>query len=80
MLYSRYHGMGDGQTGALLRRMEGYVRLMTLVMGGWQEGSKECVVYTSLSFPIATFSFCYFHPCTTILDANIFFPLCISVK
>ena len=42
--------MGDGQTGALLRRMEGYVRLMTWVIGGWQ-GVCICLGVRSIERP-----------------------------
>ena len=38
---TRYHGVEEGQTGPLMRRLEGYGRLLTWVMGAWQEGSKD---------------------------------------
>ena len=33
--------MGEGETGPLVRRLEGYRRLLTWVMGAWQEGSRD---------------------------------------
>ena len=41
LLDTRYHGVEEGQTGPLLRRLERYGRLLTWVMGAWQEGSKD---------------------------------------
>ena len=40
-LDTRYHGVGEGQVGPLVRRLEGHGRLLTWVMGAWQEGSKD---------------------------------------
>ena len=40
-LDTRYHGVEEGQTGPLVRRLEGHGRLLTWVMGAWQEGSKD---------------------------------------
>jgi hypothetical protein len=40
-LDTRYHGVEEGQTGPLVRRLEGHGRLLTWVMGSWQEGSKD---------------------------------------
>jgi hypothetical protein len=39
-LDTRYHGVEEGRTGPLVRRLEWYGRLLTWVMGSWQEGSK----------------------------------------
>ena len=41
LLDTRYHGVEEGQTGPLLRRLERYGRLLTWVMGAWQEGSRD---------------------------------------
>ena len=40
-LDTRYHGVEEGQVGPLVRRLEGHGRLLTWVMGAWQEGSKD---------------------------------------
>ena len=40
-LDTRYHRMAEGQVGPLVRRLEGHGRLLTWVMGAWQEGSKD---------------------------------------
>ena len=40
-LDSKYHGTGLGQVGPLVRRLESYGRLQCLVMGSFQEGSKD---------------------------------------
>ena len=40
-LDTRYHGVGEGETGPLVRRLERHGRLLTWVMGAWQEGSKD---------------------------------------
>ena len=37
----KYHGTVDDQTGPLVRRLESYGRLQGLVVGAWQEGSKD---------------------------------------
>ena len=37
----RYHGTGPGQSGPLVRRLEGYGKLWGLVVGAWGEGSKD---------------------------------------
>ena len=41
MLDTRYHGVGDGETGPLVRRLERHGRLLTWVIGAWQEGSRD---------------------------------------
>ena len=40
-LDSKYHGTQPGQVGPLVRRLEGYGKLLCLVMGTFQEGSKD---------------------------------------
>ena len=40
-LDSKYHGTLDGQVGPLVRRLESYGKLLCLVMGTFQEGSKD---------------------------------------
>ena len=40
-LDTKYHGMADGQVGPLVRRLESYGKLLFLVMGTFQEGSKD---------------------------------------
>ena len=40
-LDSKYHGTQAGQVGPLVRRLEGYGKLLCLVMGTFQEGSKD---------------------------------------
>ena len=40
-LDSKYHGTLDGQVGPLVRRLENYGKLLCLVMGTFQEGSKD---------------------------------------
>ena len=40
-LDTKYHGTGLGQVGPLVRRLESYGRLQCLVMGSFQEGSKD---------------------------------------
>ena len=40
-LDTKYHGTPGGQTGPLVRRLEGYGKLICLVMGTFQEGSKD---------------------------------------
>ena len=40
-LDTRYHVVAQGQIGPLLRRLEGHGRLLTWVMGAWQERSKD---------------------------------------
>ena len=40
-LDAKYHGTPGGQTGPLVRRLEGYGKLICLVMGTFQEGSKD---------------------------------------
>ena len=40
-LDAKYHGTLGGQTGPLVRRLEGYGKLLCLVMGTFQEGSKD---------------------------------------
>ena len=37
----RYHGTGDGEVGPLVRRLEGYGQLQGLVIGAFQEASKD---------------------------------------
>ena len=40
-LDTKFHGMADGQVGSLVRRLESYGKLICLVMGTFQEGSKD---------------------------------------
>ena len=40
-LDTRYHGTPAGQVGPLVRRLESYGQLQALVMGSFQEGSKD---------------------------------------
>ena len=40
-LDSNYHNTAPGDTGPLVRRLLGYGRLQLLVMGSWQEGTKD---------------------------------------
>ena len=40
-LDNKYHGTQAGQVGPLVRRLEGYGKLLCLVMGTFQEGSKD---------------------------------------
>ena len=40
-LDTKYHGTLANQTGPLVRRLEGFGRLQGLVVGAWQEGSKD---------------------------------------
>ena len=40
-LDKKYHGTQPGQVGPLVRRLEGYGKLLCLVMGTFQEGSKD---------------------------------------
>ena len=40
-LDKKYHGTPDGQVGPLVRRLEGYGSLQCLVVGAFQEGSKD---------------------------------------
>ena len=40
-LDAKYHGTQPGQVGPLVRRLEGYGKLLCLVMGTFQEGSKD---------------------------------------
>ena len=40
-LDQKYHGTAVGQVGPLERRLQGYGRLQCLVMGTFQEGSKD---------------------------------------
>jgi hypothetical protein len=40
-LDAKYHGTGAGQVGPLVRRLESYGNLQCLVMGAFQEGSKD---------------------------------------
>ena len=37
----KYHGIVNGQVGPLETRLQGYGRLQCLVMGTFQEGSKD---------------------------------------
>ena len=40
-LDAKYHGTTDGQVGPLVRRLDSYGKLLCLVMGSFQEGSKD---------------------------------------
>ena len=40
-LDTRYHNTAPGDTGPLMRRLQGYGRLHLWVMGAWQEGTKD---------------------------------------
>ena len=40
-LDSNYHKTGPGDTGLLVRRLLGYGSVHLLVMGSWQEGTKD---------------------------------------
>ena len=41
ILDRRYHGTQDGEVGPLVRRLESYGQLQGLVLGAFQEGSKD---------------------------------------